>query len=215
MSPPRRRIARRPPSASHAGTRREARFDRDYYRRYYFDPRTAVASRHEMRSRARLIAALAAHAGLPVRRILEAGCGTGMLREALRRLLPGAHYVALEASEYLCERYGWEHGRIETYRARTAFDLVICYDVLQYLDTRAAQRALANFGRLCRGVLYFSALTRLDLERNSDPRRTDANVHLRGAHWYRARLKRQFREAGLGFWLRRGAPLTLWELESR
>ena len=215
MSPPRRRIARRPPSASHAGARREARFDRDYYRRYYFDPRTAVASRHEMRSRAHLIAALAAHAGLPVRRILEAGCGTGMLRAALRRLLPRARYVALEASEYLCERYGWEQGRIETYRARTAFDLVICYDVLQYLDSRAAQRALANFGRLCRGVLYFSALTRLDLERNCDPRRTDANVHLRGAHWYRARLKRQFREAGLGFWLRRGAPLTLWELESR
>jgi SAM-dependent methyltransferase len=215
VSPPRRRIARRPPSASHAKPRREARFDRDYYARYYFDPRTAVASRHEMRSRARLIAALTSHAGLPVRRILEAGCGTGMLREALRRLLPGAHYVALEASEYLCERYGWEHGRIEAYGARTAFDLVICYDVLQYLDTRAAQRALESFGRLCRGVLYFSALTRLDLERNCDPRRTDANVHLRSAHWYRARLKRQFREAGLGFWLRRGAPLTLWELESR
>jgi SAM-dependent methyltransferase len=215
VSPPRRRIARRPPSASHARARGEARFDRAYYARYYFDPRTAVASHHEMRARARLIAALAAHAGLPVRRILEAGCGTGMLRAALRRLLPRAHYVALEASEYLCERYGWEHGRIETYRARTAFDLVICYDVLQYLDTQAAQRALANFGRLCRGVLYFSALTRLDLERNCDPRRTDANVHLRGAHWYRARLKRQFRDAGLGFWLRRGTPLTLWELESR
>ena len=215
MSPPRRRTARRPPSASRAEPRREARFDRDYYARYYFDPRTAVASRHEMRARARLIAALPAHAGLPVRRILEAGCGTGMLRAALRRLLPRAHYVALEASEYLCERYGWERGRIETYRARTAFDLVICYDVLQYLDTRAAQRALENFARLCRGVLYFSALTRLDLERHSDPRRTDADVHLRSAHWYRTRLKRRFREAGLGFWLRRGAPLTLWELESR
>src|SRR5438309_459988 len=80
---------------------------------------------------------------------------------------------------------------------------------------RAAQRALENFGRLCRGVLYFSALTGLDLERNCDPLRTDANVHLRSAHWYRVRLKRRFREAGLGFWLRRGAPLTLWELECR
>ncbi len=150
-----------------------------------------------------------------MRRILEAGCGTGMLRAALRRLLPSAHYVALEASEYLCERYGWQHGRIEAYRARLPFDLVICYDVLQYLDKRAAQRALENFGRLCRGVLYFSALTGLDLERNCDPLRTDADVHLRSAHWYRVRLKRRFREAGLGFWLRRGAPLTLWELECR
>ncbi|MFZ1099120.1 MAG: hypothetical protein WAN26_06915, partial [Steroidobacteraceae bacterium] len=55
------------------------RFDREYYRRYYYDPRTAVVSRAEMRARARLIAAFAAHAGLPVRRILEAGCGTGLL----------------------------------------------------------------------------------------------------------------------------------------
>ena len=189
------------------------RFGREYYQRYYFDPRTAVATRAEMQARARLIAALTGHLGLKVRRILEAGCGTGLLRGALKRLLPRAHYVALEASEYLCRRYGCERGAIETYRARAPFDLVICYDVLQYLDREAAQRALANFGRLCRGVLYFSALTRGDFERNCDPRRTDADVHLRSARWYRARLERRFREAGLGFWLRRGAPLTLWELE--
>ncbi len=189
-------------------------FDRDYYRQYYFDRRTAVSSAREMRARARLIAALTEHAGLPVRRILEAGCGTGMLRSALKRLLPRAHYTGLETSEYLCARFGWEHGRIEQYRSRAQFDLVICYDVLQYLDDRSAARALANFGRLCRGVLYFSALTSYDLKHNADPERTDANVHLRSAAWYRTRLRRQFRAAGLGFWLRRGAPLTLWELES-
>src|SRR6185312_9685688 len=87
------------------------RFGRDYYRRYYFDPRTAVATRAEMHARARLIAALATHAGLPVRRILEAGCGTGMLRAPLLRLLPRARYVGLETSDYLCARYGWARGR--------------------------------------------------------------------------------------------------------
>ncbi len=189
-------------------------FDREYYRRFYFDPRTAVINRREMGARARLIAAMAEHAGLPVHRILEAGCGTGMLRSALKRLIPRAQYTGLETSQYLCERFGWQHGRIEQFRARTPFDLVICYDVLQYLDDRAAASALANFGRLCRGVLYFSALTSFDLKHNADPARTDTNVHLRSAHWYRSRLRRQFREAGLGFWLRRGAPLTLWELES-
>jgi len=189
-------------------------FGREYYRRYYFDPRTAVATRAEMRARARLIAALAEHAGLPVRRVLEAGCGTGLLAAALRRLLPRAQYVGLETSAYLCARFGWQRGRIEEFRARTPFDLVICYDVLQYLDERAARRALANFAPLCRGVLYFSALTRYDLAHNADPARTDARVHLRSAEWYRRRLRRHFREAGLGFWLRRGAPLTLWELET-
>ncbi len=190
------------------------RFGREYYQRYYFDPRSAVVTAAEMRHRARLIAALTDHAGLPVRRILEAGAGTGMLRRELKRLLPRARYVTLEASEYLCKRYGWEQGRIETYRAHSPFDLVICYDVLQYLEASAARGALANFARLCRGVLYFSALTRLDVERNCDPRRTDRDVHLRSARWYRKHLTRHFREAGLGFWLRRGAPLTLWELES-
>jgi SAM-dependent methyltransferase len=188
-------------------------FGRDYYQRYYFNPRTAVVSRSEMRARARLIAAFVAHTGLPVRRILEAGCGTGMLRGGLKRLLPGARYLGLESSEYLCRRYGWEQGRIEEYHARVAFDLLICYDVLQYLPAAAAERALTNFGRLCRGVLYFTALTRYDYEENCDQARTDPDVHLRSAHWYRTRLKRQFREVGLGFWLRRGAPLTLWELE--
>ncbi|HVN44272.1 MAG TPA: class I SAM-dependent methyltransferase [Steroidobacteraceae bacterium] len=197
-------------SAARAGP---ARFDRDYYRRYYFDPRTAVASRSEMRARARLIAAFTTHAGLPVRRILDAGCGTGLLRNELRRLLPRAHYLALESSEYLCERYGWARGRIEDYRARTPFDLLICYDVLQYLPAVAARRALVNFARLCRGALYFSALTRHDYEQNCDQARTDAHVHLRSARWYRSFLRRHFQEVGLGFWLRRGAPLTLWELE--
>jgi 2-polyprenyl-3-methyl-5-hydroxy-6-metoxy-1,4-benzoquinol methylase len=190
------------------------RFGPEYYRRYYFDPRSAVVSRREMRARARLIAAFTAHAGMPVRRILDAGCGTGLLRAALRPLLPRAHYVALESSAYLCRRYGWLQGRIEDYRARAPFDLIICYDVLQYLEAAAAARALANFGRLCRGVLYFSALTRFDYAHNCDRARTDADVRLRSADWYRTRLRRQFRELGLGLWLRRGAPVTLWELES-
>jgi SAM-dependent methyltransferase len=189
-------------------------FDREYYRRYYYDPRTAVATRAEMRARARLVAACVGHVGLPVRHILEAGCGTGLLRAELRRLLPRARYTALEASKYLCRRYGWRYGHIEEFRARTSFDLVICYDVLQYLDGARATRALRNFARLTRGALYFSALTSGDLARNADRKRTDPDVHLRSARWYRTRLARHFREAGLGFWVRRGAPLTLWELET-
>ena len=190
-------------------------FDREYFRRYYYDARTAVATRAEMRARARLIAAFVAHVGLPVRRILEAGCGTGLLRGELVKLLPRAHYTALDASEYLCRRHGWRLGRIEEFRAPRPFDLLVCYDVLQYLDAGSAERALRNFARLTRGALYFSALTRGDFARNADRERTDADVHLRSVRWYRRRLERHFREAGLGLWLRRGAALTLWELESR
>jgi SAM-dependent methyltransferase len=190
------------------------RFDRDYYRRFYLDPRTAVTSRAEMRARAKLIAAYVDHAGLPVRRVLDAGCGIGLLRAPLKRMLPRAAYVGLEASEYLCKRYGWEHGMLQSYRPGGVFDLVICYDVLQYLDDRAAAGALSNLGRLCRGILYFTALTRRDWLENCDRSRTDSVVHLRTAEWYRSRLRRSFREIGAGFWMRRGAPLTVWELET-
>jgi SAM-dependent methyltransferase len=191
-----------------------ARFDRDYYRRFYFEPRSAVISAHEMGARARLIGAYVEHIGLPVRRILDAGCGIGLLRRPLARLLPRATYIGLEASEYLCKRYGWQQGLLQSYRATVPFDLAICYDVLQYLDDSAARRALANLGRLCRGVLYFTALTAADWRFNCDRKRTDSNVYLRQAEWYRSRLRRSFREAGAGFWLRRNAPLTVWELEA-
>lgn len=190
-----------------------ARFDKDYYRRFYFDARTAVISRAEMRARARLIAACAGHVGLPVRHILDAGCGIGLLRAPLVKAFPRARYTGLEYSEYLCERFGWTQGSLATFRA-DPFDLVVYYDVLQYLDDRTAARALANLARLTRGVLYLSALTERDWRENCDRTRTDHDVNLRPAGWYWARLRRNFRPLGLGFWIRRGAPLTPWELET-
>jgi SAM-dependent methyltransferase len=167
-----------------------------------------------MRARARLIAAYALHIGLPVRRILDAGCGVGMLRTPLLRALPRADYVGLEVSDYLCERFGWQQGSVANWRSRESFDLVVCYDVLQYLADRAAAAAIANLARLTRGVLYVSALTSEDWRYNCDRTRTDRDVHLRAAEWYRTRLTRAFRPVGAGFWLRRGAPLVTWELET-
>jgi len=188
-------------------------FDRSYYEKYYFNPRTAVTSRPETNARARLIAAYARHIGAPVRTILDAGCGTGMLRAPLLRAYPRARYVGIEVSQYLCRRYGWTCSSIEDFQTRDPFDVAICYDVLQYLDDRAASRALGSLADACLGLLYFTALTSEDWRKNCDQRRTDSNVHLRPAEWYRARLRRRFRELGCGFWMRRDAPFVVWALE--
>ena len=196
-----------------AGSGATGRFDREYYRRFYLDPRTAVTSPFEARARARLIAAFADLAGVPVGRILDAGCGIGRMRRPLLERFPRAEYVGLEVSEYLCRRYGWERCGIEEYRSTVRFDLVICYDVLQYLEEAPAARALANLAEVTRGALYFSALTLADWRDNCDRRRTDRDVIMRSGEWYRARLRRSFREVGAGLWLRRGAPFVLWELE--
>jgi 2-polyprenyl-3-methyl-5-hydroxy-6-metoxy-1,4-benzoquinol methylase len=167
-----------------------------------------------MTARANLIAAYTRHIGCPVSSILDAGCGLGLMREPLLRALPGATYVGLEYSEYLCDRYGWVQGSLDSYRPRKPFDLVVCFDVLQYLDDKSAEKAMRNFARLCRGVLFFSALTRRDWRENADQSRTDSDVTMRTGAWYRKRLAQNFRPIGAGFWIRRDAPLVTWELES-
>jgi 2-polyprenyl-3-methyl-5-hydroxy-6-metoxy-1,4-benzoquinol methylase len=189
-------------------------FDQDYYQRFYYNPRTAVTSRAEMRARGRMIAACVEYVGLPVKSILDAGCGVGMLRAPLTRAFPGAQYVGLEYSEYLCRRYGWRQGSVATLRTRERFDLVVCYDVLQYLGVPEARRAIANLARVCRGALYFGALTTEDWRDNCDQSRTDRIPGLRPGAWYRRELKRAFRPVGCGIWLKRDVNLTLWDLDT-
>jgi 2-polyprenyl-3-methyl-5-hydroxy-6-metoxy-1,4-benzoquinol methylase len=189
-------------------------FDHDYYQRFYFNPRTAVTSRAEMRARARLIVGCVGYLGLPVGSILDAGCGVGLLRSPLLRAFKRADYTGVEVSQYLCERYGWHCSTVEKFRTRRRFDLAICYDVLQYLAPSEARRAIANLARLCRGALYFGALTTEDWEQNCDQTRTHRVPGLRSGDWYRRELSRAFRPLGCGMWLKHEVPLTLWNLDA-
>jgi trans-aconitate methyltransferase len=192
---------------------RRATFDSAYFRKYYFDKATRVTTAAEMRGRAQLIAAILRHAGIPVRSILDAGCGIGLLREPFAAALPRARYEGLEASEYLCARYRWTKGSVVDFEPRSASDLVVCYDVLQYLGDRDAARAIANLAKLARAAVYVSALTLEDWRANCDRTLTDRAVHLRPGEWYRRRLRRRFNYLGFGVWLRKDASAILWDME--
>ena len=202
---------RPPPDPAAAAT--PTAFDEAYFRRFYFDPRTRVTSPAEMRTKARMITAVLDRCELPVRSVLDAGCGIGALRAPFKKLWPAATYTGLEHSEYLCARYGWIRGSIEEFAPGRTYDLVVCYDVLQYLDDRAAARALANLARLAGFAIYLSALTHVDWREHCDQRLTDRAVHLRSGDWYRRRLARRFRFAGCGVWVRRGITTCQWDLE--
>ena len=190
-----------------------SRFDHSFYRRFYEDRRTRVTSREEMARRARAVAALMQHLELPVKSILDAGCGLGLMRAPLLKALPGATYTGIEVSEHVCKRYGWTQASLASWRPARRFDLIICYDVLQYLTDRDAARALANLGRLCRRGLYFHAPTHEDWAGNADLSCSDSDIHLRHVDWYRERLERNFIHAGFGLHIRRGVPFAQWEME--
>src|ERR1700676_5554780 len=107
----------------HATSRNATSFDPAYFRKFYTNPATRVITPGEMRVRARLIAAILAQAGIPVRSIIDVGCGIGLLRKPFAEVLPKARYLGLEASDYLCARYGWTKGSVVDYSPRKPSDL--------------------------------------------------------------------------------------------
>ncbi len=198
-----------PRKNSNSGTH----FDADYFRKFYLNPATRVVTAAEMANRAAVIAAILRHTQTPVRSILDAGCGIGLLRKPFAKLIPRARYTGLENSDYLCSRFGWTKGSVVDFAPPRPFDLVVCYDVLQYLTDKQAARAIVNLTGLSRAAIYVSALTVEDWRENCDRSLTDRAVHLRPGLWYRRRLQRAFRYVGFGVWLRKDVTAILWDLE--
>jgi SAM-dependent methyltransferase len=151
--------------------------------------------------------------GLPVRHVLDAGCGLGRWRGVIAEHHPSARYTGIEVSEYLCAELGWTRASIAEYRPRARYDLVICQGVLQYLDDREADAALDNLAQLCRGVLYLEALTAEDWRDACDQRATDGAVHRRPAAFYRERLAKRFVALGGGLFVHEDAGIVLYALE--
>ena len=197
----------------HDSSKSERVFDAAYYRRFYLTPATRATSRTEIDTRGTLIAALVKQLDIKVKRILDVGCGLGWYRRPLIKVFKDATYTGTELSEYLCRKNGWIHGSIVDLKLRGQFDLVICSDVIQYLNSTAAERAISNLGRWCRGALYFHAPTRRDWRENVDPSGTDNRVHLRSGAWYRQRLRRHFIHVGCGVHIKTDVPFAQWELE--
>lgn len=190
-------------------------FDAKYYARYYENERTRVIASSDVQRLGRFVSAYVDYLELPVRRVLDAGCGVGHWQAVIAKRYPDARYVGIELSEHLCKTRGFIQASVVDYRDRGRFDLVICQGVLQYLTRPEATAAIANLGRLCRGVLYLEALTAEDWAEHCDQRYTDGAVHLRKAQWYRKQLARDFRPLGGGLFLHRDATAVLYALEAQ
>lgn len=188
-----------------------APFDRAYFERYYGRRRTRIASDADSTVVCRFIHAYAGFLDWPVRSILDVGAGTGRFMRPLKKLWRDVRYTGTDLSEYACRTYGWQRKSIlDLDRGR--YDLVLCHDVLQYLDRKDAVRGIERLAERCSGLLYFSAMTREDWCDNVDRSRSDREVHLRSTRWYRRELGRHFRNLGGGVFAQRDAPIVTFSL---
>ena len=188
-----------------------SKFDADYYQRFYVDPETRAASPVEQRRLAGFIASYLKYLQLPVTRALDLGCGLGTLLREIGKQFPEAQCVGVELSPYLCETYDWQHGSVIDY-ADTPHDLVICSDVLGYLNKQECAAAIKNLARLCDGALYLAVITTEDLE-ICDPEHTDMDQQARPYRWYAQQLAPHFTAIGGGLFLRKPLAVPLWRME--
>lgn len=170
-------------------------YDHDYFERWYRDPVTAVKSEDTLARKVAMAVAIAEyHLARPLRSVLDVGCGEGAWRAPLRALRPGIDYLGVDGSDYAVARHGAARNlrlcrfeELDSFELPEPVDLLVCSDVLHYLDTRVLRRGLAEFGRLCDGVAY------IDLFARGDRFVGDRDGYIaRPARWYRA----EFEEAG-------------------
>lgn len=188
----------------HAPVRKD--FDRDFFARFYDNETTSVISENDVFRRVCFVLAYLAYLKLPSQRVLDAGCGTGLWKRALHRIDRSIEYVGIDPSEYLCRTHGWVRSAVADFKSRRKFDLVVCQDVMQYMDADEVERSIDAIARVCRGALYFDVPTRDDIDDEFlDMRKTDRRIHVRSAAWYRRRLAKHFINAGGGLFV---APST-------
>ncbi len=191
----------------------ERRFDAAYYHRFYGSPRTRIYGPKEVAHLGAGLVEMIAWYGGKVRSVLEVGAGVGLLRDWFAVAHPRIRYLSTERSPYAAARYGHEQRDIVTWRGERKFDLVVCQGVLPYLADRGANAAMDNLAAMTRGFLYLEAITRRDYETVCDREKTDPEMRLRPAQFYRRRLRRHFQPLGGGLFYAKDGPLAFWELE--
>jgi len=170
-------------------------YDRSYFDRWYRGEGPPKGAGELRRQVALAVAAAESILDRPLESVLDVGCGEGRWQPVLRDLRPGVPYLGIEPSEYAVERYGEERNilsgsfeTLESFAFDHPFDLLVCADVLHYLDSEAVLRGMDTLADLVGGVALIEVFT------SEDPAQGDREgFHLRPPEWYR----RVFRGAGL------------------
>jgi 2-polyprenyl-3-methyl-5-hydroxy-6-metoxy-1,4-benzoquinol methylase len=189
-------------------------FDQAYYHRFYENPKTAVISPQDVERLAMFVIHYLTYLHVPVKTVLDVGCGVGLWKQALKKYDKNIKYTGIEVSQYLCDTFGWIQGSIVDFSSKRKYDLVICQGVLPYLKERDVSAGIKNLNKLCRGALYLEAVTVEDsINGIYDEDKTDSKIYLRKAKWYRKRIHQYFIGCGGGLFFPKDTSVALFELE--
>ena len=162
-------------------------YDRAYFKRYYHDKGTRVHSHAEVRRKVSMAVAMAEYfLRRQLHTVLDIGCGEGAWLAHLRALRPRVAYAGLDPSEYVVKRFGESRNIRRASFAELpnlgllSYDLVVCSDVLHYVDDKDIRAGVAEIARICAGVAYVEVLTSED-----DVVGDLDSFQFRPADWYR------------------------------
>jgi SAM-dependent methyltransferase len=166
-------------------------YDRAYFDKWY--RRVRVHGTGEMQRKVAMAVGVCEYfLRRRIRNVLDVGCGEGAWFPHLRTLRPRVSYMGLDPSDYAVERFGQARnirkGSFAGLNVDRRFDLVICSDVLHYLNERDIRGGLPALVRATGGIAYVEVVTSEedivgDLE----------ELIRRPSSWYR----RVFKDAGL------------------
>ena len=144
------------------------RYDRAYFDRWYRQGGIGGA-RRLARKVALAVATAEYHLERPLRTVLDIGCGEGPWRAPLLKLRPDARYLGFDASAYAVARFGARRnlhlarfGDFAQLRPCPPVDLLVCSDVLHYLEARELDRGLPGLAELCGGIAFLETFSRED-----------------------------------------------------
>jgi SAM-dependent methyltransferase len=142
-------------------------YDREYFDRWYRDPADRVATRDSLERKVRMAVGVAEFLlGRRIRTVVDVGCGEAPWYPVLKLLRKDVRYIGVESSDYALERYGRARNirrgslaDLDTLRLPKRVDLVVCADVLQYVERKEIERGLRAIRRMLGGVAYIESFT--------------------------------------------------------
>jgi SAM-dependent methyltransferase len=168
----------------------QKRYDRAYFDRWYRG-RARIGPEPDVRRKVSIALAATEYVlRRTARNAIDIGCGEAPWFTHLAALRPKIRYAGFDPSDYAVREFGASRnvrrgsfGDLGALNIRERFDLVVCADVLHYLDEHEMRRGLPVMVKLMRGAAYVEVLTRED-----DVVGDTAGFFRRPASWYREQL---------------------------